>query len=149
MEEVRMWKTKVLFLCTGNSCRSQMAEGWLRGLAADEFEVFSAGTNPAGLNPMAVSVMREVGIDMWQQRSKHVTEFIGQNFGYVITVCDNAREHCPIFPGPHEKFHWSFEDPATCKGSEEQRLAVFRRVRDEIGTKVQEFVKTAATRAKV
>ena len=103
-----MTKTKVLFLCTGNSCRSQMAEGWLRELAGNEFEVFSAGINPVGVNPLAVAVMREAGIDISHQRSKHADEFPGQNFSYVITVCDSAREHCPIFPGADKKLHWSF-----------------------------------------
>lgn len=144
-----MPKTKVLFLCTGNSCRSQMAEGWLRDLAGTEFEVFSAGISPAGLNPVAVLVMREIGIDISRQRSKHTAEFLRQDFSYVITVCDSAREHCPIFPGTHKKLHWSFEDPATVVGSEEQRLAEFRRVRDEISGKVREFVKTAIMATKV
>jgi len=144
-----MAKTKVLFLCTGNSCRSQMAEGWFRELAGNEFEVFSAGIAPAGLNPLAVAVMREVGIDISRQRSKHAGEYLGQNFPYVITVCDSAREHCPIFPGTYKKLHWSFEDPAGAHGSEEERLRVFRRVRDEIGEQVREFVKAAAMATRV
>jgi arsenate reductase (thioredoxin) len=139
-----MRKPKVLFLCTGNSCRSQMAEGWLRELAGNEFEVFSAGINPVGVNPLAIAVMREVGIDISHQRSKHAGEYLGQNFPYVITVCDNAREHCPIFPGTYKKLHWSFEDPVAAQGSEEERLEVFRRVRDEIGDRVREFIKTTA-----
>jgi arsenate reductase (thioredoxin) len=139
-----MPKPKVLFLCTGNSCRSQMAEGWLRHLAGDQFEVFSAGVKPVGVNPLAITAMGEVGIDISRQRSKHVGELLGQSFPYVVTVCDSAREQCPIFPGTFKKLHWSFEDPAAARGSEEQRLAVFRRVRDEIGERVREFVKAAA-----
>jgi len=107
-----MDKKSVLFLCTGNSARSQMAEGLLRHLADDRFEVFSAGTKPVGLNPNAVKAMSEVGIDISGHRSKSVDEFVGQQFDYVITVCDNAKEACPIFPGPGKRVHHSFEDPA-------------------------------------
>lgn len=134
-----MQSRKVLFLCTGNSCRSQMAEGWLRHYARELVEVFSAGTKPAGLSPTAVSVMREAGVDISGQRSKHLDELIKQDFGFVITVCDAAREACPVFPGARYQLHWSFEDPAAAAGTEEERLAVFRRVRDEIRAQVQEF----------
>jgi arsenate reductase (thioredoxin) len=130
---------RVLFLCTGNSCRSQMAEGWLRQTAGDRIEVQSAGTKPAGLNPMAVAVMREAGIDISGQRSKHVDELAKQDFLYVITVCDAAREACPVFPGALYQLHWSFDDPAAAAGTEAARLAVFRRVRNEIGNQVREF----------
>ena len=130
---------KVLFLCTGNSCRSQMAEGWLRHLAGKRAEVFSAGTKPAGLNPTAAAVMREAGLDISNQRSKHLDELINQDFLFVITVCDSAREACPVFPGALYQMHWSFEDPAAATGTEEERLKVFRRVRDEIGAQVREF----------
>jgi arsenate reductase len=131
---------KVLFLYTGNSCRSQMAEGWLRHYAADRVEVFSAGTKPAGLNPMAVAVMRESGIDISGQRSKHVDELAKEDFPFVITVCDAVREVCPVFPGALYQSHWSFEDPAEATGSEEEKLALFRRIRDEIAEQVRTFV---------
>jgi arsenate reductase (thioredoxin) len=134
-----MASRKVLFLCTGNSCRSQMAEGWLRHYAGAHADAFSAGTKPAGLNPMAVAVMREAGVDISGQRSKRVDDVISQDFLFVITVCDAAREVCPVFPGALYQLHWSFEDPATAVGPEEERLEVFRRVRDEIGAKVREF----------
>jgi arsenate reductase (thioredoxin) len=131
---------KVLFLCTGNSCRSQMAEGWLRHCAGERAEVFSAGTKPAGLNPMAVAVMRESGIDISSHRSKHVDELANEDFLFAITVCDSAREECPVFPGALYQLHWSFDDPAGATGSEEEKLAVFRRVRDEIAEQVRTFV---------
>lgn len=130
---------RVLFLCTGNSCRSQMAEGWLRHIAGDRVEVHSAGTKPTGLNRMAVAVMREAGVDISGQHSKHVDEFSKQDFLYVITVCGSAREACPAFPGALYQLHWSFDDPAAATGTEEERLAVFRRVRDEIAKHVCEF----------
>jgi arsenate reductase (thioredoxin) len=134
-------KSKVLFLCTGNSCRSQMAEGFLRGLAGDKFEAHSAGTKPSVVNPMAIEAMREVGIDISGNRSKNVTDYVGTHFQYVITVCDNTKEHCPIFPGPSIREHWPFDDPADATGSREEKLAVFRRVRDEIAEKVRGFVR--------
>ncbi len=137
-----MPKPKVLFVCTGNSCRSQMAEGWLRHLAADQFEVFSAGTCAVGVNPTAIKVMSEIGIDISHHRSKRVDELLGESFSCVITVCDNAREHCPIFPAAFQKLHWSLEDPARAEGTEEQRLAFFRRLRDEIGERVRQFLRT-------
>ncbi len=130
---------RVLFVCTGNSCRSQMAEGWLRHIAGDRVEVCSAGTKPAGLNPRAVAVMREVGIDISHQKSKHVEEFSNQDFLFVITVCNSALESCPVFPGALYQLHWSFDDPAAAKGADEEKLAVFRRVRDEIAGQVREF----------
>jgi len=123
-------KAKVLILCTGNSARSQMAEGLLRHQAGDRFEVFSAGTRPVGLNPNAVKVMAELGIDISNYRSKSVGQFAGKEFGHVITVCDNAKESCPIFPGGGERIHHSFEDPAAAPAAEQ--LATFRRIRDEI-----------------
>jgi|SRR5687767_4166498 arsenate reductase (thioredoxin) len=133
-------KKRVLFLCTGNSCRSQMAEGLLRRLANDHFEVASAGTNPQGLNPGAVDAMREIGIDIAHQQSRHVDHFAGKQFDYVITVCDRAKKSCPIFPATVSVLHWSFDDPAAAQGSREDRMAVFRRVRDEISNRVQAFV---------
>jgi arsenate reductase (thioredoxin) len=135
-----MSKTKVLFLCTGNSCRSQMAEGFLRTVAGDQFEAHSAGTKPSVVNPVAIEVMRELGIDVSGQRSKNVVDYVGTHFQYVITVCDNAKEQCPIFPGPSIREHWPFDDPADATGSREEKLAVFRRVRDEIAEKVKGFV---------
>jgi arsenate reductase len=133
-------KKRVLFLCTGNSCRSQMAEGWLRHLAGDRFDVSSAGTSPVGLNPGAVEAMRESGVDISAHRSKHLTEFAGVRFDYVVTVCDRARETCPIFPGARTVLHWSFDDPAAAKGTDEERRAVFRRVRDEIADRIRRFI---------
>jgi arsenate reductase len=130
-------KERILILCTGNSARSQMAEGLFRQAAGDRFEVFSAGTRPAALRPEAVAVMREIGIDISGQRSKSVDEFLGQQFRYVITVCDNAKESCPVFPGPTERIHWSFEDPAAVEGSEEERKAAFRRIRDQIAERIR------------
>ena len=132
--------TKVLFLCTGNSCRSQMAEGFLRACGGDAYEAHSAGTKPSAVNPLAVQVMNEAGINISGQRSKNVSEYLGKHFPVVITVCDNAKEHCPIFPGPCLREHWPFEDPAEATGSEEERLAVFRKVRDQIGERVRSFV---------
>jgi arsenate reductase (thioredoxin) len=132
-----MAKARVLFLCTGNSARSQMAEGYLRHIAEDEFEALSAGIEPKGLNPLAVEAMQEIGIDISHQRSKDVREFLGQAIPYVITVCDNAKETCPIFPRTFKFLHWSFEDPAEAAGSHDEKLAVFRRVRDEIANRIQ------------
>jgi len=130
---------KVLILCTGNSARSQMAEGLLRHDAGDRFEVFSAGTKPGHVRPEAIAVMRELGIDLSGHRSKHVDEFAGQNFDYVLTVCDNARESCPVFPSTTRTIHHSFDDPAALEGTEEARLALFRRVRDEIRKYLKSF----------
>lgn len=135
-----MAKHKILFLCTGNSCRSQMAEGFLRHLANEDFDARSAGIDPKGLNPDAVNVMREVGIDISGQRSKHAGEFFKEHFPYVITVCDKARESCPVFPGAVKYLHWSLEDPAAAQGTREERLKVFRRVRDEIHQRVLGFI---------
>ena len=133
----------VLFLCTGNSCRSQMAEGLLRGLAGDRFEVISAGTKPVGLNPLAVRAMAELGLDIAGHASKHVDSFAEREFTHVVTVCDNARETCPTFPAGSKSLHWSFDDPAEAAGDEQERMAVFRRVRDEIAARIREFVGTA------
>ena len=133
-------KLKVLFLCTGNSCRSQMAEGFLRHWAGDRFEVASAGTHPSTLNPEAIAVMREVGIDISHHRSKEIGEFLSQHFNYVITVCDRAKESCPIFPGATYLHHWPLDDPAAVQGPPEQRRAIFRRVRDEIADRVRQFI---------
>jgi arsenate reductase len=133
-------RKRVLILCTGNSARSQMAEGLLRDLANDRFEVASAGVSPTHVRPEAIAVMREIGIDISPHHSKSVEEFTGQEFDYVITVCDNANEQCPIFPGNTKRIHWGFEDPAAAEGDDETRLAVFRRVRDEILQRLRHFV---------
>ncbi len=125
-------KPKVLFLCTGNSARSQMAEGYLRHVAADRFTPMSAGVEPKELNPLAVEAMAEMGIDISRQTSKDVVSLLGQHIPYVVTVCDNAKQRCPIFPGTWKFLHWSVEDPAEATGTREQRLNVFRRVRDQI-----------------
>ena len=118
-----------------------MAEGFLRHMAGDRFEVFSAGVKPTQVNPLAIKVMAEAGIDISKHRSKSAMEFIGQQFDYVITVCDNAKQTCPIFPGKYEKIHWDLEDPAEAQGSEEERLAFFRRIRDEVKNNVLAFIK--------
>lgn len=133
-------KKTVLFLCTGNSCRSQMAEGWLKHLAGDRFDVSSAGTHPVGLNPGAIEAMRESGVDISAHRSKRLDEFAEHQFDYVITVCDRAKEACPISPGARTVLHWSFDDPAQAAGSAEERRAVFSRVRDEIGAQIRRFL---------
>jgi len=132
-----MSKKRVLILCTGNSARSQMAEGLLRHMAGENFEVFSAGTKPVGLNPNAVAAMNEAGIDISNHRSKSVDEFAGQQFDYVITVCNNAKESCPIFPGGTTRLHQSFEDPAAAPDG--QQLETSRRVRDQLRDWLREF----------
>ena len=132
-------KKRVLILCTGNSARSQMAEGLLRAFGGDSVEVFSAGTNPSSVRLEAIAVMSEIGIDLAGHRSKHVREFDGQHFDYVVTVCDNANESCPIFPGNTERIHWSFPDPAASEGSETERLAAFRRVRDALAERIRDL----------
>jgi arsenate reductase len=131
---------RVLILCTGNSARSQMAEGLLRSWGGDRFEVRSAGTKPSIVRPEAIAVMSELGIDLSSHRSKHVREFDGQHFDYVITVCDNANESCPIFPNDTERIHWSVSDPAAVEGSETARLAAFRRVRDSLAETLRTFI---------
>lgn len=138
-------KPRVLFLCTGNSCRSQMAEGWPRHLAGDRFDVASAGTHPVGLNPGAVEAMREVGVDISRHASKKMDQFLGERFDYVITVCDSAKEACPSFPWAASMLHWSFDDPAATQGSPEKRRQVFRRVRNEIETQLRSFIASTTT----
>jgi arsenate reductase (thioredoxin) len=133
-------KKRVLILCTGNSARSQMAEGILRHDGGDKFEVESAGVNPSRVRPEAIEAMREIGIDISSHRSKSADEFVGQNFDYIITVCDNAKETCPIFPGRAARIHQSFEDPpAPGAADHDTTMAVFRRVRDEIREWMKEF----------
>ncbi len=133
-------KRRVLFLCTGNSARSQMAEGLVRHLASDRFEVYSAGTHPVGLNPGAIEAMHDVGVDISQHRSKRMSEFLNDPFDYVITVCDRAKDSCPQWPHATKLIHWSFEDPAEAKGSPEERQGSFRKVREEIRARIEEFI---------
>ena len=137
---IAMAKKRVLILCTGNSARSQMAEGLLRHLAGDRFDVESAGIHPSCVRPEAIAVLRELGIDLSAHRSKPVDEFAEHAFDVVITVCDHAREHCPIFSGAAQRIHWSFEDPAALQGTEPQRLAAFREIRDQIAEKIRSFI---------
>ena len=134
-------KQRVLILCTGNSARSQMAEGLLRRDAGERFTVESAGTKPSAVRPEAIAVMNEVGIDISSYRSKHVDEFAGQTFDYVLTVCDNAKESCPVFFGKAVRLHHSFNDPAAVEGTDEKRLGVFRNVRDELRAYLRAFPK--------
>ena len=133
-------RPRILFLCTGNSARSQMAEGWARFLSKGKVDAFSAGTEPKTLNPLAVRAMADVGIDISTQQSKAMEVYQGQPFDFIVTVCDRAKERCPVWPGMKERIHWSFDDPADATGSEEQRLAVFRRVRDEIRNRIRLFL---------
>jgi len=132
-------KKRILFLCTGNSARSQMAEGLLRNIAGDKYEVFSAGTHPNGVHPLTTQAMREIDIDVSGQTSKDVGVFEGQQFDYVITVCDRAKQACPVFPGAMP-IHWGFDDPADAAGGQENQLRTFRRVRDEILARLRLFV---------
>jgi arsenate reductase len=140
-------KLRALILCTGNSARSQMAEGLLRHIGGTRFEAFSAGTKPVGVNPLAIEAMREIGIDISTQRSKSVAEFAGQEFATVVSVCDNAAEQCPIFPGAPQRVHWSLPDPAAVSGTEEEKLGAFRRVRDELERRILSFVNSVASGA--
>jgi arsenate reductase len=134
-----MRKKRVLILCTGNSARSQMAEGLLRHDAGERFDVGSAGTKPGSVRPEAIAAMKELGIDISGHRSKSIAEFDGQHFDYVITVCDRARETCPAFFGGAKRLHQDFDDPAALNGSEGERLALFRRVRDELRAYLADF----------
>jgi arsenate reductase len=138
-------KPKVLFLCTGNTVRSQMAEGFLRKYAGDRFEVFSAGLEPGFINPLTIQVMEEKGVNMAGYYSKGLDQFLGKvHFAYLITVCSRADEKCPIFPGMGQRLHWPFEDPAAFQGTQEEKLAKFREVRDQIEAKVKEFTQIQA-----
>ena len=134
----RSGKQRVLFLCTHNSARSQMAEGLLRALAGDRFEAMSAGTEATHVRPLAIRAMRELGVDISGQESKTLDRYLREPFDYVITVCDDANEACPFFPGAANRLHWSFEDPSRAKGSEEERLAVFGSVRDRIRQRIED-----------
>jgi arsenate reductase len=130
-------KATVLFLCTHNSARSQMAEGLLRHLAGDRFEAHSAGTEATHVRPLAIRAMNEIGVDISEQESKTLERYLGEPFDYVITVCDDANESCPFFPGAKKRLHWSLPDPSAAKGSEEERLAVFLSVRDQLRDRVR------------
>jgi arsenate reductase len=130
-------RRKVLFLCTHNSARSQMAEGLLRHLAGDRFEVMSAGTEATSVRPEATRAMAELGVDISGQSSKALERYLGETFDYVVTVCDDANETCPVFPSAKNRLHWSFRDPSRAEGSEEERLGVFRTVRDDIQDRIR------------
>lgn len=144
-----MARERVLFVCTHNAARSQMAEGWLRALGGTRFEVASAGTQATRVHPLALRAMAEVGIDISHHRSKAVEEVLGAGWDWVITVCDQAAERCPVVPGQARRLHWSFEDPSQAQGEEEARLAVFRRVRDQIADRVREWLKARSASAGV
>jgi arsenate reductase len=143
-----MIKAKVLFLCTGNSARSQMAEAFLRKYGGDEFEAYSAGLEPKGINPYTNRVMEEVGINLSGKHSKHVKEYMGKvHFGYLITLCDEAEKKCPTaFPGVGQRLHWSFEDPSAFMGSEDEKLAKFREVRNQIEQRIKSWLVDAQNR---
>ena len=134
---------RVLFVCTGNSARSVMGEALVRHKGGDAFEVHSAGTEPRGVNPLTLEVLKEAGIDASWARSKSVTEYLREQFDYVVTVCDEARQVCPVFPGVHESLHWGYEDPAEATGTDEERLAVFRRVFIQLGERINQFIPLA------
>ncbi|HYU51136.1 MAG TPA: arsenate reductase ArsC [Candidatus Limnocylindria bacterium] len=134
---------RVLFVCTGNSARSIMAEALLRRRGGADFEVSSAGTEPKGINPLTIRILEEAGLPTTGFRSKSVNEFLDQSLDYVVTVCDQARQVCPVFPGSHQSHHWGYEDPALATGSDEERLAVFRRVFTQIGERIGLFVPLA------
>ena len=139
-----MGKQRILVLCTGNSARSQMGEGLFRSVGGDTVEVASAGTRPSHVRPEAIAVMKEIGIDISNHRSKSAGELAGQPFDYVVTVCDHARDQCPVFSGPAQRIHWSFEDPAAVEGTETERLEAFRRIRDQIRERVKGFFSRSA-----
>ena len=134
---------RVLFVCTGNSARSQIAEALLRQYGGDDFAAFSAGTEPKGVNPFTVRVLSEVGIDWSAARAKSVREYLGEPFDYVITVCDRARQTCPVFPGDHNSLHWGLDDPAEVVGSDAERLAAFRRTQMEVSVRLRPFIELA------
>jgi arsenate reductase (thioredoxin) len=142
-DDPRSGPLRVLFVCTGNSARSVMAEALLRTHGGADFDVHSAGTEPRGINPLTVRVLAEAGIDASWARSKSVGEFLGQRFDYVITVCDQARQSCPVFPGVHETLHWGYEDPAGAEGTDEERLVVFRRVFIALAERIHGFIPLA------
>ena len=136
---------RILVLCTGNSCRSQMAEGFFRHYGKGRIDAYSAGLAPKRVHPMAIAVMHEVGIDISTNTSKHLSEYLDQQFDYVITVCDNAASNCPVFPGAGTKLHWPYDDPDKATGSEDQVMGEFRRVRDAIRLRIAAWVATTVT----
>jgi arsenate reductase len=138
-------KKKVLFLCWGNSARSQMAEGLMKSLGSEQWDVKSAGTFPSYVHPLAIRAMEEIGIDISQQTSKSYDQFLEERFDYLVTLCDEAAQTCPVFPGEREKLHWPLEDPATAIGTIDERMMVFRKVRDEIKMKIEELLKSRPT----
>jgi arsenate reductase len=142
-----MTKARVLFLCTHNSARSQMAEGFLRAMAGDRFEIASAGTEATRVHPLTIRAMDEIGIDLSGHTSKTLDQFLGQPWDYVITVCDSANERCPAFPARTTRIHWSFADPSQAAGTEEERLGIFRRVRDEILARLRAWLADPKTTA--
>ena len=149
-EAVSKMKPTVLILCTGNSCRSHLAEGILRAAAGDTLNVQSAGSKPAGyVHPLAIQVMKEIGVDISSHCSKHMDEFLKQPVETVITVCGNADQACPMFPGQVNRYHWGFDDPAHARGTDEEKLAVFRRVRDEIKRVFEAYAAGRRDQAKV
>ena len=131
---------RVLILCTGNSCRSQMAQGLFRHLSNGTYDAHSAGVSPTTVNPLAIRAMREIGIDISRHTSDSIDQYLNRDFDLVITVCDNAKENCPIFPGAKDMRHWPFEDPADARGTEEERMRVFRKVRDKIRDQIANFL---------
>jgi len=137
-------KKRVLFLCSGNSARSQMAEGLMKSLGSDQWDVKSGGTFPSYVHPLAIRVMEEIGIDISQQTSKAYGQFLEEKFDYIITLCDQAAISCPAFPGDGERIHWSLEDPVVAIGTINERLVVFRRVRDEIKMKIEELLRSTS-----
>ncbi|OFW08357.1 MAG: protein-tyrosine-phosphatase [Acidobacteria bacterium RIFCSPLOWO2_02_FULL_59_13] len=139
---------KVLFLCTGNSCRSQMAEGLLRHMGGAVIQAASAGTTPRPVHPDAIRCMQEIGIDISAQQSKSLAPFLQQQFDYVVTVCDRARQSCPVFPVPSESLHWSIPDPAEAQGSEAERLEIFRQVRDDLAARIRQLLEEIERRSK-
>lgn len=142
-----MAKTKVLFLCTGNSARSQMAEALLRHLGGNRFEAHSAGLDPKGMNPLTVEALAEIGLDTKGQSSKSLQIYLGQTFDHVITVCDHANEKCPAWPGKTQRHHWSFEDPAAATGTHEEQLKVFRKIRDQISARIKAWLQDVPSRS--
>lgn len=146
-EEVAAPKIQVIFVCTGNSARSQMAEAILRHEASDRFDVVSAGVMPRGVHPLAIEALARVGIDISGAESKSVGLFLGRRFDYVITLCDRARATCPVFPGGSETLHWGLDDPAEVEGSEAEQAAAFDRVLKEVSGRIRRFVPLALTQA--
>jgi arsenate reductase len=136
-------KQRVLFLCTHNSARSQMAEGFLRSMAGDRFEVASAGTEATHVRPLAMRAMAEVGVDISGHTSKTLDRFVNEPWDFVITVCDSANESCPVFPSATRRLHWSFPDPSRARGTDDEKLAVFREVRDAIRIRLQEWLRAS------